>query len=155
MVEGVERAYMSECTGCKYYDESTDACNADERCYMQGREDGIDKAIECALWYLWGAHIVVDQEDMERYIRKMVDFEAGERVCVTDAFPTHIGGQSPPFFTLFDRICSLFRECVSEKDDAYAPGFFRFFADFWRQIYDKSRCIKDIRGDRQKRGDFG
>ena len=38
-----------------------------------------------------------------------VENEAGERVCVCNALPTHFGGQSPPFFSAFDRICSLFR----------------------------------------------
>ena len=45
-----------------------------------------------------------------------VDFQAGERACVKNARPNHIGGQSPPFFACFDRICSLFRGfCTKEK----------------------------------------
>ena len=45
-----------------------------------------------------------------------VDFQAGERACVKNARPNHIGGQSPPFSSRFDRICSLFRGfCTKEK----------------------------------------
>lgn len=47
-----------------------------------------------------------------------VDFQAGERACVKNARPNHIGGQSPPFFACFDRICSLFRGFHREENHA-------------------------------------
>lgn len=47
-----------------------------------------------------------------------VDFQAGERACVKNARPNHIGGQSPPFFARFDRICSLFRGFRREGNHA-------------------------------------
>ena len=47
-----------------------------------------------------------------------VDFQAGERACVKSARPNHIGGQSPPFFARFDRICSLFRGFRREENHA-------------------------------------
>ena len=47
-----------------------------------------------------------------------VDFQAGERACVKNARPNHIGGQSPPFFARFDRICSLFRGFRREENHA-------------------------------------
>ena len=47
-----------------------------------------------------------------------VDFQAGERACVKNARPNHIGGQSPPFFSRFDRICSLFRGFRREENHA-------------------------------------
>lgn len=54
-----------------------------------------------------------------------VDFQAGERACVKNAHPNHIGGQSPPFFACFDRICSLFRRFRSDEVYPYVMALFR------------------------------
>lgn len=37
---------MNNCYGCKYYDDSVDACNADDKCYMDGYEKGTAKLKE-------------------------------------------------------------------------------------------------------------
>lgn len=48
--------------------------------YEQGREDGIDSAISNALWYLWAAHIEVDQKSLQRYVKKMCAEELKEQI---------------------------------------------------------------------------
>ena len=57
-----------------------------------------------------------------------VDFQAGERACVKNARPNHIGGQSPPFFARFSRVLTAFA---------------RFFAGFARKK-NMRKCVSKI-----------
>lgn len=37
---------MTNCYGCDYYDSSVDACNCDDKCYIDGIKKGQESAVE-------------------------------------------------------------------------------------------------------------
>lgn len=43
---------MFKCISCKYYDESVDACNADDKCYLDAYTEGVTVATEVSAKFL-------------------------------------------------------------------------------------------------------
>ena len=78
-------------------------------------------------------------------------FKQEERVCVRNALPDHIGGQSPPLFAVFHPICSLFGRFDQRSFGVYLGVAKRFFWECWRQYHGKSGEITGSRGDKTKK----
>lgn len=68
---------MSNCFGCKYYDDSVDCCNADDLCpmdeYYKGVTDGIDSFAETLLSRLTDAIHQKDVESMSNLIKEIAE----------------------------------------------------------------------------------
>lgn len=66
---------MKTCYGCNYYDDSTDTCNADDVCYM----DGFEKRKQMSIAEIFEE---IKEDVCDNYCKYIAEFNKGEK---TDA----------------------------------------------------------------------